>query len=288
VDALKSSELRSISSVKWSDDYPLLLHEDTDYRLSSPVPDETTGYNSEGMPSWSYGAQNMEAFAAPVIIAGQLLCPFFTVEAKAYQSPELGLRQNVHSGAVMLRILRMIRKHAGMEETDIQKDFDGTARVCMVTFAKSLIEIHCGLTKFDETTKLDKYHIYRITYFASPANINKLGVLIDSIRNAITYSADLNKEWLKVDLEAITNEALRRWWRRRTSKTYRPLAHTKEIGSERVLLIGGPEASRRLYCPLLVPSYVTTGGSCDSPLYVKNRDTSRSFALFVVIRGGGF
>jgi hypothetical protein len=201
----RTSELRSIPSAKWSDDYPLLLHEDSDHRLSPPAPDETIGYNAKRMRSWKYGAENMADFTAPANLDGQLLCSFLTVEVGANQSPEFAYRQNLHNGAVMLRNLRMIRKHAGMNETHLTTDFDGKARVCMVTFTKPLIEIHCGFTKVDDNTKLVKYHIYRVAHFASPTNHDELGVIIDNIRNAIKYFADLNKEWLKADLEAIGN-----------------------------------------------------------------------------------
>jgi hypothetical protein len=42
-----TSELRSIPTAKWSDDYPLPLHKDDKYRISPPTPDETIGYNAD-------------------------------------------------------------------------------------------------------------------------------------------------------------------------------------------------------------------------------------------------
>jgi hypothetical protein len=79
-----------------------------------------------------------------VIIAGQLLCPFLTGEAKAWQSSTLGVGWNSGNAVAMLRSLRIIRKVAGMSEADLKTKFDEIAYVCTLTFSKDMDELYYG------------------------------------------------------------------------------------------------------------------------------------------------
>jgi hypothetical protein len=200
--ALKSDFLLDFS-MTWSSTQPLERRCSTLPPISLPQPDLTLGLNQDTLPvAAALVSQEMGGYFQPAGGDTKLLCPFFAVETKGWQSESYATLQNVHNAAIMVRNLREVRARAGI---DVQNNFDNKAHVLTLVFTKSGMELCCGWY-FVGASGCVEYHYTVLEEWRAPKKVAQATEMVICIRKAIAWCAANTKAFIPADIEAIAKK----------------------------------------------------------------------------------
>jgi hypothetical protein len=171
--------------------------------ISLPQPGLTLELNQDNLPVAAVlVSQEMGGYFQPVGGDTELLCPFFTVETKGWQSESYATLQNVQNAAMMIRNLREVRAKAGI---DVQNNFDNKTHVLTLVFTKSGMELCCGWSFVGASGRVE-YRYTVLKEWRAPKKVAQVTEMVICIRKAIAWCAANTKAFVTADIEAIAKK----------------------------------------------------------------------------------